>query len=379
MIKDIAAPITALLISFVTVLLLHPQLVKFALLKDIVDKPNARRLNRTPIPVLGGVGVFMGFTTAFCISCAIYKIETSIACLAAVTMMLCVGLIDDIKDLKPKTKFLAQIVAILILIFFCDMKIDNLHGIFGIHEISNYISIPLTVFACVGLINAINLIDGIDGLSSGYGIAAGSLFCLYGYTHGIHLNTLTAIAMIGALLPFFVYNVFGKKNKMFIGDAGSHFLGIIFCLLTLNTIHSSANIDALSNSGCVAFCLAVMAHPVMDTLRVMTMRICNGNSPFKADKTHLHHAFISCGFSHLKTTLMIILLNLLVVAVWYLTYTMGMSATTQSVATACAAVTAIILPYFIIIKVQKSHPQLFEKIRAKNGVSPNAQTTKQTA
>ena len=215
MIKDIAAPITALLISFITVILLHPQLVKIALLKDSVDKHNARRLNRTPIPVLCEVGVFMGFTIAFCISSAIYNIETSIACLAAITMMLCVGLIDDIKDLKPKTKFMAQIAAILILIFCCGMKIDNLHGIFGIHEIPDYASIPLTIFACVGLINAINLIDGIDGLSSGYGIAAGSLFCIYGYTEGIHLNTLISIAMIGALLPFFIYNVFGKKNKMF--------------------------------------------------------------------------------------------------------------------------------------------------------------------
>ena len=379
MIKDIAAPITALLISFVTVILLHPQLVKFALLKEIVDKPNARRLNRTPIPVLGGVGVFVGFIIALCTSGAIYNIETSIAALVAVTMMLFVGLIDDIKDLKPKTKFLAQIAAILILIFCCGMKIDNLHGIFGIHEISDFISIPLTIFACVGLINAINLIDGIDGLSSGYGIAAGALFSVYGYYQGIHTNTLTSIAMIGALVPFFVFNVFGKKNKMFIGDAGSHFLGIIFCLLTLNTIHSSANADTASNSGCIAFCLAVMAHPVMDTLRVMTMRICNGNSPFKADKTHLHHAIISCGFSHLKTTLMIIMLNLLVVAVWYFTFAMGLSATIQIITTLCAAVTAIVLPYFIIIKAQKSHPQLFEKLRARNGAGPNAQTTKQTA
>ena len=379
MIKDIAAPITALLISFVTVILLHPQLVKIALLKDIVDKPNARRLNRTPIPVLGGVGVFLGFIIALCISGAIYKIETSIACLAAVSLMMCVGLIDDMKDLKPNTKFLTQIAAISILIFCCDMKIDNLHGVLGIHEISDYISIPLTIFACVGLINAMNLIDGIDGLSSGYSIAAGTLFCLYEYYQGKHTNSLIAISMIGALLPFFGYNVFGKKNKMFIGDSGSHFLGILFCLLTLNTIHSNADADATNNSGCIAFSLAVMAHPVMDTLRVMIMRICNGNSPFKADKTHLHHAIISCGFTHLKTTLMIIFLNLLVVAAWYLTYTMGLSATLQTIATVCAAVTAIVLPYFIIIKVQKAHPQLFENIRAKNGIKPNTQTTKQTA
>lgn len=367
MIKDIAAPITALIVSFLTVILLHPQLVKFALRKDIVNKPNARRLNRIPIPVLGGVGVYAGFTAALCACNAIFNIEISMASFAAITMMLCVGLLDDIKDLSPKTKFIAQILAILILITCCNLKIDNLYGIFGIHKIPDYLSIPLTIFACVGLINAINLIDGIDGLSSGYGIAAATLFCIYGYIHGNHLNTLIAIATIGALIPFFVYNVFGKKNKMFIGDAGSHFLGIIFCLLTLNVIdrNGTAN-DTAASSGYIPFCLAVMAHPVMDTLRVMTMRICNGNSPFKADKTHLHHAIINTGLSHLKTTLLIIALNLIVVAAWYLTYITGQSATTQLLVTLCVASITIIAPYFILKNIQKSHPELIEKINAKN-------------
>ena len=354
MTTDIAAPITALIVSFLTVILLHPQLVKFALRKDIVNKPNARRLNRIPIPVLGGVGVYAGFAMALCVCSAIFNIEISMASFAAITMMLCVGLLDDIKDLKPKTKFMAQILAIVILITSCGLKIDNLYGIFGIYEIPDYLSIPLTIFACVGLINAINLIDGIDGLSSGYSIAAATLFCIYGYIHGNHLNTLIATATIGALIPFFVYNVFGKKNKMFIGDAGSHFLGIIFCLLTLNVIHSGGTTDnTLESSGYIPFCLAVMAHPVMDTLRVMTMRICNGNSPFKADKTHLHHAIINIGFTHFKTTLLIIGLNLMVVAAWYVTYITGQSATTQFVATLCTAIITIIAPYFILVKIQK--------------------------
>ncbi len=359
MIKDIAALTTALLISFVTVILLHPLLVKFALRKGIVDKPNARRLNRVPIPVLGGVGVFMGFTAAFCVSGVIHGIEIPFACFAAITMMLFVGLLDDIRDLKPKTKFMAQIVAIIILIFCCNLKIDNLHGIFGIYEIPDFLSIPLTIFACVGLINAINLIDGIDGLSSGYGIAAGILFCLYGHMQGNSLNTLISISTIGALIPFFVYNVFGTKNKMFIGDAGSHFLGIIFCLLTLNTIHADATINDKESTNCyIAFCLAVMAHPVMDTLRVMTMRICNGYSPFKADKTHLHHAIINCGFSHLNTTLLIIVLNFTVVAIWYLTYTTGQSATVQFLTTLFSAILFIIAPYFVITRYSKKHIKL---------------------
>ena len=355
MIKDIAAPTTALIVSFLTVILLHPQLVKFALRKDIVNKPNARRLNRIPIPVLGGVGVYAGFAMALCVCSAIFNIEISMASFAAITMMLCVGLLDDIKDLKPRTKFMAQILAIVILITSCGLKIDNLYGIFGIHEIPDYLSIPLTIFACVGLINAINLIDGIDGLSSGYSIAAATLFCIYSYIHGNHLNTLIATATIGALIPFFVYNVFGKKNKMFIGDAGSHFLGIIFCLLTLNVIYGGTANYTAASSGYIPFCLAVMAHPVMDTLRVMTMRICNGSSPFKADKTHLHHAIINTGISHLKTTLLIIGLNLLVVAAWYVAYITEQTTTMQLTITICIAIITIVVPYFILVKLHKKN------------------------
>lgn len=353
MIKEIATPITALMVSALTVILIHPKLVKFALRKDIVDKPNARRLNRIPIPVLGGVGVYAGFTAALCACNAIFNIETSMASFVAITMMLAIGFLDDLKDLSPKTKFIVQISAIVILIACCNLKIDNLYGIFGIYEIPDYVSIPLTIFACVGIINAINLIDGIDGLSSGYGIVAATLICIYGYMHNNHLNTIIALATTGALIPFFAYNIFGTKNKMFIGDAGSHFLGIIFCLLTLNIISADNNsCNPLESSGYIPFCLAVMAHPVMDTLRVMAMRIFNGNSPFKADKTHLHHAIINMGVSHLKTTLLIIALNLIVVVAWYITYSCDQSATMQFIVTLCVAMISIIVPYFILINKQ---------------------------
>ena len=167
---------------------------------------------------------------------------------------------------------------------------------------------------------------------------------------------------------------------MFIGDAGSHFLGIIFCLLTLNIIHSdSTTYSPQENNDYIPFCLAVMALPVMDTLRVMTMRICNGNSPFKADKTHLHHAIINTGLTHFKTTLLIIGLNLAVVLSWYIAYTTGQTTTTQLIVTICAAVATIIAPYFILVKLQKSYPQLFEKANAKRNAKINSETNKQSA
>ena len=373
MIKDLAVPITAFIISFVVVILLHPMLVRLALKRDIVDKPNARRLNRTPIPVLGGIGVFAGFATSLVFSATSQSIDISYISLVAVGIMLIVGLIDDIKDLMPKTKFMAQIIIIVALILICDMKIDNLHGVFGIYEIPNYISVPLTIFSCVGLINSINLIDGIDGLSSGYAIAASVIFLIFGYAQNNPANILVACSIIGALIPFFVFNVFGKKNKMFIGDSGSHSLGLIFCIITLGILNSSTSAETKINNSVIPFCLAVMAHPVMDTLRVMTMRIINGNSPFKADKTHLHHAIISTGASHLLTTTIIIILNMAVILTWYATFVNGMTATVQLIATLCSGIVFIVLPYYLITKFSKKELQ----IKQEQAVNPESK--RQTA
>lgn len=365
MIKDIVEPAITFVISFVTVFLLHPYLVKIALLKDIVDKPNARRLNHVPIPVLGGVGVFSGFVFALYLCSSIYDVAIPNIYIIVFMTMLGVGLLDDILDFKPISKFLVQIIAITLLMFFCDLKIDNLYGVFGVYELSEYISIPLTLFACVGLINAINLIDGIDGLASGYGIAAAAMFCMFGYYRYNDVNILLSTSIIGALVPFFVYNVFGKQNKMFIGDAGSHLLGIIFCLLVLNVISCNNCIPEYEDNCIIAFCFAVMAHPVMDTLRVMIMRLLSGCSPFKADKTHLHHAIISMGFSHVRTTVIIIALNLTVVAIWYISFIFCLSATLQLAITFCSSLLFIVSPYFIICFLKKNNPEKFEMLCAR--------------
>lgn len=340
--------IMASVLSAVVVSLVHPLLVKLALWKNIVDKPNARRLNHVPVPVLGGVGVFLGFIVALYTIATMMGIQLPYIYTVLLVLMLGVGFIDDVRDLSPYTKFSVQILAVLLLYFSCDMRIDNLHGIFGLYEIPMYISLPLTLIVCVGLINSINLIDGIDGLSSGYSLMASLLFGAWAYMSGDKINLLISCSLIGALVPFFIYNVFGKKCKMFIGDAGSHLLGIIFCIVSLNTLNDP--VSSKMDSALIPFVFAVLSHPIMDTLRVMTMRMCKGKSPFMADKTHLHHALIGQGISHLATTLIIIGLNLVVVATWAFCYQRGMSATAQLFIAVAAAILCIILPYPLLVK-----------------------------
>ena len=343
----------ALLLAAVCVWGVHPRLVKFAFDNNVVDKPNARKLNQVPVPVLGGVGVFMGFAIALYTIAAIARIQLPHIYAVALLLMLGVGLIDDLYDLKPKVKFSAQILAVLLLYFVGDLRIDNLHGILGVYDVPMIVSLPLTLIACVGLINSLNLIDGIDGLSSGYSIVASILFAAWTCMQSNNVNLLMACALVGALVPFFIYNVFGTRHKMFIGDAGSHLLGVMFCILSLNVIDSSScsgNVEA----ALIPFVLAVLSHPVFDTLRVMTMRMCKGHSPFKADKTHLHHALVGKGLTHLTTTLIIIGLNLLVVGTWLVCYKCNMSATAQLVVVIMAAMLCIVLPYPILTREKKA-------------------------
>lgn len=339
----------ALLLSLMCVWGIHPYLVRLALRKRIVDNPNARKLNRVPVPVLGGVGIFVGFVVAFYSVATIMDIPLPSTYIVVFLLMLGVGLVDDLCDLKPRSKFAMQVLAVLLLYFVCDLRIDNLYGIFGLYELPSEVSLPLTLVACVGLINSINLIDGIDGLSSGYSIVALGLFAIWAIVQDNSVNLLMACALIGALIPFFVYNVFGRKNKMFMGDAGSYLLGIIFCVIVLNIMDSSSN-DIRIESTSIPFVLAVLSHPIMDTLRVMVMRICKGYSPFKADKTHLHHALIGKGLKHLTTTLIIIGLDLLVVFAWLGCYKCGLSATSQFIVVIMVAVVCIILPYPLLVK-----------------------------
>lgn len=338
-----------LFLSAASVWIMHPYLVRFAFGHNIVDKPNARKLNRTPVPVLGGVGVFFGFMIALCSIAVIKDFSLPVTYIVVLLMMFGMGLTDDLFDLRPRAKFAIQILAVLLIYFVCELRIDNLYGILGIYELPMAVSLPLTLIASVGLINSLNLIDGVDGLSSGYSIVAAILFAVWAYVQGGCVSLLMSCALIGALVPFFIYNVYGAQNKMFIGDAGSHFLGAVFCIIALNIINAPSA-DKEVDVALIPFVLAVLSHPVFDTLRVMIMRICRGYSPFKADKTHLHHALVGRGLTHLATTLIIISFNLLVVAVWGICYMCGMSATVQLLMVVMMSVLCIVLPYPLLAR-----------------------------
>ena len=307
-------------ISLIVASVAHQPVLRFAQKYNIYDNPEARKLQRDPVPVMGGLVVFLGAMTGSL--CYWFKCDCSsiIPIQIAMLLMLVIGGWDDIKKLSPLLRFVLEIVIVTGLVFVNGYSVNNLHGLWGIYEISPWIAWPLTVFACVGIINAINMIDGIDGLSSGICIMAFGVYGLFLFYSQDFVRAALAVAIIGGIIPFFIMNVFGKKSKMFIGDAGTMMLGIALCDLILALLAADSKyFSRVEKDGfCrIALVFSVLAIPVVDTVRVMLGRILRGKSPFQPDKTHLHHAFIDYGFHHLETSLMEILLNIIIIGVWW--------------------------------------------------------------
>lgn len=358
--------LSTLITALLVVMLIHPQVMKFAKRRNIVDNPDARKLQQNPVPVMGGVAVFFGLVSGLCTATLFFDVNALLPMFIAISVMLCVGVADDVSGLSPWLRFAIEIIMVLMMMFVTDISLNNLHGLWGYWDLPNWLSIPLTVVAVVGMINATNLIDGVDGLSSGFCILASLIFGVLFIKAGDTLMVLLSLLSIGSLLPFFFHNVFGMKTKMFIGDGGSLMMGVVMSSYVVTAI-SSGNICggyfAESGLGLVPFTLAVMCVPVFDTVRVMAIRIIRHTSPFHPDKTHLHHLFIELGFSHVGTTMSVLILNLIVVLLWYITYSTGASIDVQFyvVMTSGVIVTAGFYKFMRIQIVRKTAIYRFAK------------------
>lgn len=332
---------------------IFPNILNVAFAKNIVDNPDARKLQRRPVPVLGGVCVYFGSVMALCIANLFFDCSDLFPIMCAMTIMLCVGVLDDIIDLSPSLRFFIEILVVGVALCPNDYMIDSLHGLWGIYEIPVYLAAPLAIVAGVGIINAINLVDGVDGLSTGYCMMASTLFGIMAALVKDWPMLIMAVIAVGALIPFFLHNVFGKYTKMFIGDGGTLFMGVMISVFVMNMLNSEPlYIEyVLKGMGLIPFTVAVLAVPVFDTLRVMSMRMLRGNSPFKPDKTHLHHIFIEMGFSHVGTTMSILSLNALVVGLWFLTYQLGGSVNLQLYVVLAASL-AITFGFYKLMRVQ---------------------------
>ena len=331
---------------------IHPFIVRMAKSRNMVDEPDGRKLQRTPIPVMGGMAVFFGIVMGAGATSTFFNTYALFTCIITLTMMMYIGMLDDMIGLSPVLRLVLQMAMVAFIIKMDRTSINDLHGVFGIWQLPVYVSLPLSFIACCGIINSINLIDGVDGLSSGYCIFAclcfGLVFC------SSFEGTMSTMASLsaGALIPFFLHNVFGLKSKMFIGDAGTLMMGMLMSIFCMRLIDNASLVQwHYPRIGVVAFCLSVLSVPVFDTLRVMIGRIFKGVSPFRPDKSHLHHLFVEIGFSHIGTTVSIIFINVLVVACWFVVYLFGMGPTGQFLVVFCIGLLNTVGFYYTVRKM----------------------------
>ncbi len=330
--KTIALLTISFSVSLVLVAFIHSRVVKLAVKYKIVDKPDERKLQKVPVPVLGGVAIFCGGAVGLIVASFFTDLHVMWVVVPVMAVMLFTGLMDDLFGLSPWLRLAIEVGMAFCLVFFGGFCIDDFHGLGGVYGIPFRVALPLTVFAAVGIINAINLIDGVNGLSSGFCVMASILFGAFFYTVGNVPMVLLAGVSAGALIPFFFHNVFGRKSRMFIGDSGTLAMGIVMSVFVCEVLRHDAAYGLDDRIGLIPFTLAVLCIPVFDTLRVMLTRMWHHTSPFHADKTHLHHMFIQLGCSHPMTTLAVLTLDSGVVVCWWMLVALGVSVDVQCLA-----------------------------------------------
>jgi UDP-N-acetylmuramyl pentapeptide phosphotransferase/UDP-N-acetylglucosamine-1-phosphate transferase len=311
-------PITQLaisfLISFVLVLISIPVIVTISKEKHLYDEPNERRINKVVVPNLGGIAVFIGVSIATLLSLHKFEFIEFRYIQASMIILFFIGIKDDILIISARKKLIAQILCALILIIPGGIRFTNLHGIFGLYEISYIASIAITVLAIVAIINATNLVDGIDGLAASIGIFSSVIFgSKFLVTTNADYSILCA-ALVGSLTAFLRFNVFGKKNKIFLGDTGSLLLGLLIAVQVIQYNEFALTTTPQETAFSPVFSLAILATPLADMIRVFAIRISKGKSPFAPDMNHVHHRLLRLGFSHISATIIIVLTNCFIIA-----------------------------------------------------------------
>ncbi|HZF65676.1 MAG TPA: MraY family glycosyltransferase [Chitinophagaceae bacterium] len=309
-------------VAFVITFFAIPVIMKIAEEKKLYDVPDARKLHKKPIASLGGVGIFGGFFLAALLSVSNKTNPEFQYFFAASTVIFFLGLKDDILVLTATKKFIGQVTAAAIIIHLGNIRIESMHGLFGISELPPMFSLAISYITVILIINAFNLIDGVDGLAGMLGLLTMSVFGTYFFLVDMPAYALLAFSLAGSLFAFLIFNY--NPAKIFMGDCGSLLLGLVNAILAIKFV-AIADTAAVSLpiESCVAVGIAVLIVPLMDTLRVFSIRILKGRSPFSPDRNHIHHLLLDRGFNHKYVTLCCLLLNILFITVAYFGRSLG--------------------------------------------------------
>jgi UDP-N-acetylmuramyl pentapeptide phosphotransferase/UDP-N-acetylglucosamine-1-phosphate transferase len=307
-------------LAFTICFFLIPSIVEIAKEKSLFDDPNNRSSHHHKTPTLGGLAIFNGVAISTLIFFDFSDFPKFQFTIAGLMIIFFTGFKDDIIGITPFKKFLAQLIAVFITIVFGRILLTNLHGFLGIDVLNYHIGILFTIVTLVGITNCFNLMDGIDGLTASLGVLVSSTFGVWFFLVGESNWAIMSAALTGALLAFFFFNVYGRKNKIFMGDTGALLLGYILAIMAIK--FNELNLTLKGQwviTAAPAVSIGVMMVPIFDTLRVFLTRIFNNKYPFSPDKTHIHHYLLDLGLSHFQATLILFIVNLGFISLsWFL-------------------------------------------------------------
>lgn len=308
----------SIVFSVLVSLRIYPVIIYLAHKKKLMDEPDSRSGHIQKTPTLGGVGMFFTFSLALILLGILANLNQVdliklLSILGGTIILLFLGIKDDLLVLSPKKKFSGQIISAALVVFCTGIRIDSFYGLFGIEDLPYAVAVIFTLLVFVFIINAFNLIDGIDGLAASIAIIANTSFGVYFAMNGEYLYMLVSFSLIGVLLGFLRYNL-SRTRKLFMGDSGSLFLGFLLAYQAIGFLHvNEMEQTVFSVSNAPIMVMAILAYPILDAFRVFAMRLVKGKSPFVADRNHIHHKLLDTGFSHIKSTLIVAICNIFVI------------------------------------------------------------------
>ena len=311
--------IMSCIIGYIFCVICFPSILFVSEDKSLMAEPEERSSHNKLTPTLGGVAIYISLILVITFIGVFLKTKILLLVSGAITILFFTGLKDDLANISPGAKVIAQLASIMLIVLFSHIRILSFGGIFGLENLEYYSSIAFTVFVFLLLINAINLIDGIDGLAGGVSAISCLVFALFFYENGqMGLATL-AIALVGSLMAFLRYN-FSVAKKLFMGDTGSMVIGFMLAFFAVSYINYEQRITSvpLFNAAPV-LAFAVVFYPCIDTARIFFLRIFKyKRNPFIADKNHIHHLYLDLGYSHKKSTVYIVSTSLIISSIAYI-------------------------------------------------------------
>ncbi|HSU29075.1 MAG TPA: MraY family glycosyltransferase [Chitinophagaceae bacterium] len=311
-------------VSFIITFLAIPVVLQIAEQKKLYDIPDERKIHTRPVASLGGVAIFGGFLLASLLSIQGQINPEFQYFFAAALVIFFLGLKDDLMVLSASKKFIGQVIAASILIHLGGIRLDSMHGLIGLQEVPEAFGLALSYLTIIVVINSFNLIDGVDGLASSLGILTMLIFGSYFFVIGQQAYSLLAFSVAGSLVAFLIFN--HQPARIFMGDSGSLMIGLVNSILVIKFINVADSVSVtIPIQSAVAIGFAILIVPLLDTLRVFSIRIINGKSPFTPDRNHVHHLLLDRGLSHAAVTMTCVAINIGFIVLAWLCRSLGSS------------------------------------------------------